>query len=100
MQCTAFFWIKFMKRYPRYVRVKSLPNENGVTQAEWLVRGISEEYTGTDGKTKIQTPEDLINRYYRCDTNVPKHLSIINTSQSNFLRYEELDRSSGYIEYT
>lgn len=99
MQCTAFFWLNFMNRYPRYVRVQSLPDKDGNTYPEWLVRGVSEEHFGPDGITKIKATEEQINRYYRCDTSIPAEISITSLYPSTFLRYEELQKDMNYIEY-
>lgn len=87
------------KNLPRYVRTLSHPDEQGIRRPEWLVRGISEETNNEHGE-RVKTPEDLLNRYYRCDGHIPMHLSAINSApQPCFFRYEQIEKEDPSIEY-
>lgn len=84
---------------PRFIRTQSAPDQEGRRRLEWLVRGLSEEMT-TEHGVKIKTPEDLLNRYYRSDSSIPVWQSILSTSASLFLRYEDIVKDEFFLEYS
>lgn len=85
--------------FPRFIRTKSIADHNGNRRSEWLVRGLPDE-TYDERGIKVKTPTDLLNRYYRSDLSIPISQSIVSTSKTCFLRYEDIEKDEFFLSYT
>ena len=78
-------------QYPRYIRGESLPDKDGKTQPEWVVRLYDNNIEDAEGN-KVPTPDHLLNRYYKTSGFIPKDISMF--QGRIFLRYEDINKKS------
>jgi hypothetical protein len=81
-----------MNSYPKYIKCKTIPDENGLSHEEWVVR-LWDETMDDKFNKKIPTPANLLNRYYSLRIPSSKFNSIFksrNNKKQLFMTYEEI----------
>lgn len=86
-----------MKKYPKYVKCKTLPNKSGEVFTEFFVRMFDEQMDDDNGK-KIKTPDDFLNRYYTTRNNPNMYKSLLKERKDkkvSFMRIDEVNKYKG-----
>ena len=76
--------------FPKYVKCMSLPDENGVSISEWVVRLYDNQIEDNNGD-KIPTPPELLNRYYTCKSPMSAGKSIFKERPNKSVGYMTLE---------
>lgn len=81
-----------MKKLPKYIKVNS-QKRNGEPCVEWLVRLYDLSIEDENGN-KIDTPYDMLNRYYTTFQNKQVFQSVVESRKNKdhlWITYEELN---------